>query len=69
MDVTLFSDAKCNEFYGEEFTDRMLCAGHEEGGIDACQVRQLEQRGVFSCLNSMQCNTKWQFLRAILAAL
>ena len=54
MDVTLFSDAKCKEFYGEEFTDRMLCAGHDEGGLDACQVGQLEQRDAFSCLNSIR---------------
>ena len=37
--MRVFPNDRCREFYGKEFVgDKMLCAGHEKGGVDACQV-------------------------------
>ncbi len=39
VDVEVFSDEDCQSFYDiDEVTDMMLCAGHLDGGKDACQV-------------------------------
>ncbi|XP_075184683.1 trypsin-like [Anomaloglossus baeobatrachus] len=36
LNVTIFSDAECQAFYGD-VTENMLCAGVREGGMDSCQ--------------------------------
>ena len=36
--VQLFENERCNDLYGGEITDRMICAGYERGDIDTCQV-------------------------------
>lgn len=36
-EVDIFPNSKCTEGYGDVITDRMVCAGVEEGGVDACQ--------------------------------
>lgn len=39
--VPILSDAVCNapDYYDNQITTTMFCAGYEKGGIDACQVR------------------------------
>lgn len=39
--VPIISDAVCNapDYYDNQITTSMFCAGFEKGGIDACQVR------------------------------
>ncbi len=34
--VPIVSNEVCNKYYNNEITNRMLCAGYEEGKIDAC---------------------------------
>lgn len=36
-EVDIFPNSKCSAGYGDVITERMVCAGVEEGGIDACQ--------------------------------
>lgn len=38
VDVPKVSQEECNVAYGS-ITERMICAGYEKGGRDACQVR------------------------------
>lgn len=38
--VPFLSNEKCEKSYGKNFTDRMVCAGYEEGGIDTCQGKK-----------------------------
>uniref|UniRef100_A0A4W4F5C2 Peptidase S1 domain-containing protein n=1 Tax=Electrophorus electricus TaxID=8005 RepID=A0A4W4F5C2_ELEEL len=40
-DVPVVSDEECEKSYPGMLTRRMLCAGHPEGGQDACSVRTL----------------------------
>lgn len=39
--VPIISDAVCNapDYYDNQITTSMFCAGYEKGGTDACQVR------------------------------
>lgn len=39
--VPIISDAVCNapDYYDNQITTTMFCAGYEKGGTDACQVR------------------------------
>lgn len=37
VDVPIVSNSQCNDYYNGDISDNMLCAGIEEGGIDACQ--------------------------------
>lgn len=39
--MPIISDAVCNapDYYDNQITTTMFCAGHEKGGTDACQVR------------------------------
>lgn len=45
--VPIISDAVCNapDYYDNQITTTMFCAGYEKGGTDACQVRL----GLFWC--------------------
>lgn len=38
--VPIISDAVCNapDYYDNQITTSMFCAGYEKGGTDACQV-------------------------------
>lgn len=38
--MPIISDAVCNapDYYDNQITNTMFCAGYEKGGIDACQV-------------------------------
>lgn len=38
--MPIISDAVCNapDYYDNQITTNMFCAGYEKGGIDACQV-------------------------------
>ncbi|XP_078280020.1 transmembrane protease serine 6-like [Rhinoraja longicauda] len=36
-EVEVISDYLCWELYGNQITDRMLCAGKVAGGVDSCQ--------------------------------
>lgn len=40
--VPIISDAICNapDYYDNQITISMFCAGYEKGGTDACQVLQ-----------------------------
>lgn len=42
--VPIISDVVCNgpDYYDNQITTSMFCAGYEKGGIDACQVRGRE---------------------------
>ncbi len=37
VDVPLIPADKCNSAYKNQITDRMICAGYDEGGKDSCQ--------------------------------
>ena len=38
--VPIVNQAVCADNYGQnQITDRMICAGKSQGGIDACSVR------------------------------
>lgn len=37
VDVPLVTNEACNKSYPDKITDRMICAGYEEGGKDSCQ--------------------------------
>ncbi|XP_034029907.1 anionic trypsin-1-like [Thalassophryne amazonica] len=37
VEVPIVSDADCEAIYPGRITNQMLCAGHKEGGKDACQ--------------------------------
>ncbi|MGE0634086.1 MAG: serine protease [Pseudobdellovibrionaceae bacterium] len=37
VDVPLVTSSACNESYTGQITDRMICAGFEDGGKDSCQ--------------------------------
>lgn len=38
-DVPIVDEQECERSYPGMLTPRMLCAGHKEGGKDACSVR------------------------------
>ena len=37
VNVPAITNEKCNDGYGGDILDSMICAGFEEGGKDACQ--------------------------------
>lgn len=38
VEVPMLSFQDCLTFYGDGFTERMMCAGYAAGGKDSCQV-------------------------------
>lgn len=43
LDVPIYDRSTCNAVYGGKISYRMICAGYEKGGKDACAVSQLSQ--------------------------
>lgn len=48
VNVTIMPPDVCNQYYRGRLRPSMFCAGKDEGGADACQVRP-------ECLSSNQC--------------
>lgn len=48
--VPIISDAVCNgpDYYDNQVTTTMFCAGYEKGGTDSCQVQYLPVDDIIS---------------------
>ncbi|XP_069461021.1 serine protease hepsin isoform X2 [Ambystoma mexicanum] len=57
--VPILSSSLCNgpEFYDNQITTKMFCAGFLEGGIDACQG---DSGGPFVCEDSISKTSRWR---------
>lgn len=44
VNVTVLPSQVCNQFYAGRIRSSMFCAGKDEGGVDACQVRRRPSR-------------------------
>ncbi|XP_078511501.1 serine protease hepsin isoform X1 [Lissotriton helveticus] len=57
--VPIMSSSMCNgpDFYDNQITAKMFCAGYTDGGIDACQG---DSGGPFVCEDSISKTTRWR---------
>ncbi|KAM9299512.1 serine protease hepsin [Gastrophryne carolinensis] len=57
--VPIISSAVCNqpEYYENQITGKMFCAGYAEGGIDACQG---DSGGPFVCEDTISRTSRWR---------
>ncbi|XP_067874706.1 serine protease hepsin [Heterodontus francisci] len=57
--VPIISNDQCNspEYYNDQITPKMFCAGYSEGGIDACQG---DSGGPLVCEDSLSNRTRWR---------
>ncbi|XP_076594243.1 trypsin-2-like [Chaetodon auriga] len=56
VEVPILSDADCEGSYPGRVTDRMVCAGYLEGGMDACQG---DSGGPLVCNGELQGIVSW----------
>ncbi|XP_075696552.1 serine protease hepsin isoform X1 [Rhinoderma darwinii] len=57
--VPIISNAVCNqpEYYNNQITGKMFCAGYSDGGIDACQG---DSGGPFVCEDTISRTSRWR---------
>ncbi|KAG8433686.1 hypothetical protein GDO86_012150 [Hymenochirus boettgeri] len=57
--VPIISSSVCNQpdFYMNQITGKMFCAGYAEGGIDACQG---DSGGPFVCEDTLSRSSRWR---------
>ncbi|XP_056409472.1 serine protease hepsin-like [Hyla sarda] len=57
--VPIISSTVCNtpEYYNNQITGKMFCAGYPEGGTDACQG---DSGGPFVCEDSISRTSRWR---------
>ncbi|XP_018425949.1 PREDICTED: serine protease hepsin [Nanorana parkeri] len=57
--VPIISISVCNqpEYYDNQITGKMFCAGYQEGGIDACQG---DSGGPFVCEDTISRTSRWR---------
>nr|XP_014345806.1 PREDICTED: serine protease hepsin [Latimeria chalumnae] len=57
--VPIISDSTCNspDYYGNQITSKMFCAGYLEGGVDACQG---DSGGPFVCDDIISKTSRWR---------
>lgn len=57
--VPIISSSVCNqpEYYMNQITGKMFCAGYAEGGIDACQG---DSGGPFVCEDTLSRSSRWR---------
>ncbi|GCC19069.1 hypothetical protein chiPu_0022173, partial [Chiloscyllium punctatum] len=57
--VPIITNSQCNspEYYHNQITASMFCAGYREGGIDACQG---DSGGPLVCEDTLSNRTRWR---------
>uniref|UniRef100_UPI00398E814E serine protease hepsin-like n=1 Tax=Pristiophorus japonicus TaxID=55135 RepID=UPI00398E814E len=57
--VPVISNNRCNspEYYDNQITPKMFCAGYSEGGVDACQG---DSGGPLVCEDNLSNKTRWR---------